>query len=1100
MSPDRGNEISTRPKKPLLTAVFFFSLSSVLVLVFAFFIYSKERERMLGEKYEEISAIAELKSSQIMHWREDQLSNVEIIARSPFVQKAVADFIAQGDSSVFRDDLYNRLKVAKEVFRYTDVIVTDTFGNILLSMRETYYSLNEESKKTIEKALFQKGPVLSDLFLCVNETIHLDAVHPIENSEGSPFAVLILRNNAEDYLYPVIHDWPTPSRTGEVLLVRKENGEMVFLNHLRRDFTGPLKLKLPLDSAQIPSVQAALGRKGAFMGKDYSGREVLADLRPIGDSPWFIVAKTDTREVFEGLKVKTVFLALFSLVCITLAGALTSYIYRTKQTTLLKKVIDANSRLFVQEEHFKSIIESLQEGLIVVDNDDVIRFVNLRFCEMLEYEREELLGKTSCRFLVKEGDVERILRYNRERQEGKSERYELDMIKKTGEEITFLMNAAPIKDSKGSVTGSLSTCLDITERKKIGKELIESESKYKMLIENMQEGLLFADNSDIIQFINPTLCEKLGYSQEDLTGKYGLDILLSEKDRLFVRSRTQKRIKGESEQYEIELVKKNGEKAVFLVNAAPINDAQGRTIGSLSTMLDITERKKAEKELEKAYFQVLSIFDGIDQPIYVSDPATYELLFANRATTNIFGKDLSLKCYEYFQGRDNPCPYCTNEKIFGEFLGKSYIWEFRNEKNGRWYTCTDKAIEWFDGRTVRYEMAIDITELHEAIEKTKETEAKYLQAQKMEAVGRLAGGIAHDFNNMLSVITGNAELLLSKSSISEPDREGLSEIIKASEHSTNLVRQLLAFARKQTVEPAEINLNKIISEMLNMLERLIGENIELVWQPAEDLWHVFIDPAQIDQIVANLVVNSRDAIKGTGKIKIETANRESTDDKTSSLPGFPAGDMVVLSISDDGCGMDKETKDHLFEPFYTTKPKGKGTGLGLSTIYGIVKQNGGYINLYSEPGKGTVAKIYFPRNKNSSVQKEKISKTPKESLAGKTVLLVEDEESLLKLNLRILELCGYNTLSAQNPLEALKIAKTHDGKIDLLITDVVMPEMSGQELWRELSEIRPETQCLFISGYTADIIDDHGVLKEGIHFLQKPFNKETLSSKIEEIL
>ncbi|MBN1619551.1 PAS domain S-box protein [candidate division WOR-3 bacterium] len=1055
---------------------------------------------MLGEKHEEISAIAELKSSQIMRWRQDQLSNVEILARSPFVQKAAEDFIARGDSSILREDFFNRLRIAKEVFRYTDVLVTDTFGNTLISIQENLCIHGEESKKTIERALSHRAPALSDLFLCENETIHLDAVHLIENSEGSPFAVLILRNNAEDYLYPVIRDWPTPSKTGEVLLVRKENGEMVFLNHLRRDFSGPLDLKLPLDSAQMPSVQTALGRKDIFIGKDYSGREVLADLRSIGDSPWFIVTKIDTREVFEELKLKTVFLALFSFVCIILAGALTSFIYRTKQTALLKKVIDTHSRLLIQEEHFKSIIESLQEGLIVVDNDDVIRYVNLKFCEMLEYEREELLGKTSHKLLLKEDDFQRILRYNRERQEGKSERYELDMIKKSGETITFLMNAAPTRDSKGEVTGSLSTCLDITQQKKIGRELIESESKYKMLVENMQEGLLFADNNDNIGFINPVLCEKLGYSPDELTGKYGLDILLGEKDRELVRSRTQKRIKGESEQYEIELIKKNGEKAVFLVNAAPMNDINGKTIGSISTLLDITERKKVEKELEKAYFQVLSIFDGIDQPIYVSDPETYELLFVNRATKNIFGKDLSPKCYEYFQGRENPCPFCTNEKIFGDYYGKSYIWEFRNEKNGRWYTCTDKAIEWFDGRVVRYEMAIDITELHEALEKTKETEAKYLQAQKMEAVGRLAGGIAHDFNNMLSVITGNAELLIGKKTFSGPEREGLKEILKASEHSTNLVRQLLAFARKQTVEPTEVNLNKIISDMLNMLKRLIGENIELVWKPANDLWPVFIDPAQIDQIVANLVVNSRDAIKGTGTIKIETANRESADDKTSSLPGFPAGDMAVLSISDDGCGMDKETKDHLFEPFYTTKPKGKGTGLGLSTIYGIVKQNGGYISIYSELGKGTVAKIYLPRSEASSVQKEKTSKTPRESLSGKTILLVEDEESLLKLNLRILDLCGYNMLSAQNPLEALEIARTNEGKIDLLITDVVMPEMSGQELWREIQKIRSETKCLFISGYTADIIDDHGVLKEGIHFLQKPFNKETLSAKIEEIL
>lgn len=1077
-----------------------FLVFSLVIAVLSFFIYTKERDQTIREKHREISAIGELKASQIKQWRRQQIYIVEILVRSPFLLKAVGDFVISGENSPYSDDLADRLNIVKEVFDYTDVLIVDTSGVILLYLADDLHELNNETRKTVKTALELKTSVLSDLYVCSNDSIHLDAVAAFLGPDSLPVALLILRNNAEEYLYPSIQAWPTPSRTGEVILIRKENDEIVFLNHLRLENSRPLNLKFPLDSSGIPSVQAVLGRKGVFMGHDYSGNEVLADLRPIDGSPWFIVTKIDSDEVFSELNKTTFMWALLTLTCIFLAGVVSFFIYKSKQAGLLKRAVNAQKVLLKREEEFKAILESMQEGLITVDNKDVILFVNPKFCEMTGYSKDELIGKTGCKFLLNKQDIERVLKYNKERQSGKTGRYELNMIKKSGEQITFIMNAAPLNGPGGEVIGSLSTCLDISEQKKMAKSLKEGESKYRMLVESMQEGLLFADNDDVIQFINPILCKKLGYEKEELLGKYGLEILLNKQTEELVRQHTQKRLAGISDQYDIELVKKNGEKIFFITNASPLKDLDGKVIGSIATFLDITERKKAENEIKNARAQLISIFDGIDQPIYVSDPDTYEILYVNKAAKTIFGDCEGKKCYEYFQNYKSPCTFCTNEMIFGKHLGKSYIWQFQNKINGRWYNCTDKAIKWYDGSMVRYEIASDITDLKEALEKTKETEAKYIQAQKMEAVGRLAGGIAHDFNNMLAVISGNAELMLAKSDINEIASDSLREILKASEHSTNLVKQLLAFARKQTVEPEEVNLNEIIHNMLSMLKRLIGENINLIWKPAENLWRLKVDPAQIDQIVANLVINSSDSITGKGTITIMTANCEFEDGYEDEFKDFHPGKQVMLSISDDGCGMDKEIREHLFEPFFTTKPKGKGTGLGLSMIYGIVKQNSGFINVYSEPGKGTNVKIYLPRHDSQKTVKPKPAPVEKCNLTGKTILLVEDEESLLNLNLRILNLCGYKSLSAINPLQALEIAQTYDGIIDLLISDVVMPDMSGQELWERISVIRPETKCLFISGYTADIIDDHGIIKEGIHFLQKPFNKDNLSEKIREIL
>jgi PAS domain S-box-containing protein len=386
------------------------------------------------------------------------------------------------------------------------------------------------------------------------------------------------------------------------------------------------------------------------------------------------------------------------------------------------------------------------------------------------------------------------------------------------------------------------------------------------------------------------------------------------------------------------------------------------------------------------------------------------------------------------------------------------------------------------------------------MEKEKENlQAQLVQAQKMEAVGRLAGGVAHDFNNMLGVILGHAEMAIDKVDFSHPLHEDLLEIQKAAQRSADLTRQLLAFARKQTISPQVLNLNDTISGMLKMLRRLIGEDIDLVWKPGANLWPVMMDPSQIDQILANLAVNAKDAINEAGNLVIETQNTVFDETYSSTHPGFMSGEYVLLAVSDNGCGMDKKILDNLFEPFYTTKEVGKGTGLGLATIYGIVKQNNGFINVYSEPGDGTSFKIYLPRIQASETAKAPdIEKEP--SCGAETVLLVEDEKAILRLGKMILERYGYTVLAAESPVEALAFTKEYDGPIDLLITDVVMPVINGKELKDKITAIRPEIKTLFMSGYTADVIAHHGVIEEDVFYLQKPFSVKTLAARVREVL
>ena len=379
-------------------------------------------------------------------------------------------------------------------------------------------------------------------------------------------------------------------------------------------------------------------------------------------------------------------------------------------------------------------------------------------------------------------------------------------------------------------------------------------------------------------------------------------------------------------------------------------------------------------------------------------------------------------------------------------------------------------------------------------------QAQLQQAQKMESVGRLAGGVAHDFNNMLTVILGNVALAIEQIDPAQPIHTDLEEIRKAANRSADLTRQLLAFARKQVVTPKVLDLNETVPGIIKMLERLIGEDISLKWLPEANLWLVKVDPSQIDQILANLCINARDAIAGGGNIAIETGNSIFDEDYCAAHAGYVPGEYVRISVSDNGHGIDKETLAHIFEPFFTTKGAGKGTGLGLATVYGAVKQNNGFINVYSEPGTGTTFTIYLPRHEGGAGQERAAGAAIPHVRGHETILLVEDEPHILKLTTRILKRQGYDVLTAVSPGEAVRLASEYDGVIHLLLTDVVMPEMNGRDLAKGLQSRYRSLKVLFMSGYTANIIVHQGVLDQGVHFIQKPFAVDDLATKVRGVL
>lgn len=464
-----------------------------------------------------------------------------------------------------------------------------------------------------------------------------------------------------------------------------------------------------------------------------------------------------------------------------------------------------------------------------------------------------------------------------------------------------------------------------------------------------------------------------------------------------------------------------------------------------------------------------------------------------------FPKSVLLKqpVSRYIQREDQDIYYLHRKQLFE--TGAPQVCELRmvdNTETARWVRLNANLAKDEDGAPTCRIVLSDISERKRVEAEKAEIEAQFQQRQKLESVGRLAGGVAHEFNNKLTIILGLVEILMEKSDQDGQTYSDLKEIRNAAEHSATLTRQLLGFARKQIIVTRKINLNDSVTGLLHMLSQLIGENIKLSWLPQTDLWPVKIDPSQLDQILTNLCVNARDAIKGVGKIVITAENTTLDDVSCATYSGSLPGDYILLTVSDSGCGIDRKTLGQIFEPFFTTKEVGRGTGLGLATVYGVVKQNNGCINVQSVPGSGTSFKIHLPR------AKEHVTRIPEENLPEPTpigtgtILLVEDELSILKMTTRMLQSLGYEVLAANSPSEAIALAKEYCGKINLIMTDMLMPEMNGKELVDSILSFSPQLKALFMSGYSKNIISQERNFDTDIHFIQKPFTKKDLDNEV----
>jgi PAS domain S-box-containing protein len=635
---------------------------------------------------------------------------------------------------------------------------------------------------------------------------------------------------------------------------------------------------------------------------------------------------------------------------------------------------------------------------------------------------------------------------------------------------------------------------DIAMRRATEEALRQGEIRLRRFYDSGILGVIYWNMDGTITEANDKFLEMVGYTREDLeAGQVNwLAMTPPEYRNLDDLSIAELKDAGVSKMpREKEYIRKDGSRIPVIMAAAVLDN---ECLNGVAFVLDITAFKKAVADRER----LLAAIEQAGEVIIITNSEGI-IQYVNPAFETATGytreEALGQNPRILKSGRHDDDFY----KDLWTTITSGRTWQgtiVNKRKDGKIYTesATISPVRNPSGSIINYAaVKRDITE---QIRLTDQLQ----QAQKMESVGRLAGGVAHDFNNILTAILGYAQLAMTQGRSPEQIQEDLKIIESSALHSADLVRQLLAFARKQTIAPKVLNLNDTVSDMIKILRRMIGEDISFGWMPGTGLWSVKIDPSQLDQLLANLCVNARDAISRVGTITIETDNAVLDKAYCDTHSGFVPGEYVMIVVSDNGSGMSKDIVAQIFEPFFTTKEVGKGTGLGLATVYGIVKQNNGFVNVYSEPGKGTTFRIYLPRFQGEAMESSTYAPMETPKAKGETVLVVEDDAVILMLGKAILEAHGYKVLTAGLPGEALQLAKAHRHEIDLLITDVVMPEMNGRDLANMLIETIPGLKCLFASGYTADAIVHQGVLDEGVNFIEKPFSVKSLATKVREVL
>ncbi|HPQ68605.1 MAG TPA: PAS domain S-box protein [bacterium] len=755
------------------------------------------------------------------------------------------------------------------------------------------------------------------------------------------------------------------------------------------------------------------------------------------------------------------------------------------------------------EARYRNLLETMNEGFLIVDDHDVIRYANEQLHVMMGFTGDEVKDKSIYGlFPDKTADLIRTQLTNR--RDGDNSPYEIETVDKQGNPVSFLVSPRAMFADNGSYTGSFAVITDLRQVKIAEREREQLIS----LIDHNNDFIGIAELSGRIIYINEAgmrltgLESKTSFAQMDINQFMPLD----EREDLAAEVMTAMLSQGFWRGEGPLLHQKTGEAITMDISTMLLRSKQtGEPTAIATIMRDISERKMAETTLRQSEQKYRTLFDASPEVTLLYDNQGI-ILDCNQMAPRALGlpreKMIGRHWLELGIFQHDTTEYqqsSWNSLLAQGNLDPLEVIVTRPDGELRTMELFSTLITQDGQVNAVLAMLRDITDKRKAEKRRSELETQLAQSQKMEAIGRLAGGVAHDFNNILTGILGYTELAMDRITEDDPLHTDIQEIKSAADRAAMLTQQLLAFSRKQMISPRVININRIIEQSRKMLTRIIGEDIQCSFQLSPNVGRIKIDPGQFNQVLINLVVNARDAMPDGGRLIISTEETPVSVQELASNPEVSAGNFIVLSVLDNGKGIDPEHLKLIFEPFFTTKSKDKGSGLGLATIYGIVKQNGGFIKVDSEMNRGSMFSIFFPEE---TAPEEDITVTPQRMIhrGSETILLVEDEQMVRDLAVKVLEHSGYKVLTAENGAEALLLAKRSLAEIDLLVTDVIMPQMNGRTLYEQLHRLKPQMKVLFISGYTADVIAQHGVLEKGMNFLQKPFVLNAFIAKVRETL
>lgn len=1070
---------------------------SAAVGALAYYFHVIQTRSTLAEVRHQLTLIADLKAREIAHWRDTYLRHAVGVQDDSFAMRAARRVVAGEASPAERAEFQTWLGSLCRRTRCASAVLVRPAGDVALAAGQQLWTTAYSTRLAIE--VLRKGEITFLDFDRESPTlpIFLALGIPVPVGERSKAGVLLLGIDPNEYLYPLIQLWPVPSPSAETLLVRADGDEVLYLNELRHQADAALKLRIPRSRGEIAAVRGIQGERGVLEAIDYRNVPILAALQPIPGTRWLMVAKVDLAEVYAPIRESSLWLgALTGSLLLALAG-ITAFFWRRQQSKYYQERYQAELKYRALRGHLDYLSRYANDIVLLTDESGKILEANDRAISAYGYSADEITQK-NLRELCHPQELSRFDEIRKIIQERTSLIYETIHQRRDGSVIPVEVSARIILVDGKPFQQSI--IRDISERKAIARKLQQTLETFQAVIEASPAGIVTLTPAGEVTLWSKAAERIFGWSAEEVMGK-PLPVIPPEKEEEF-RQMRKRILEGETLfGIEIESEKKDGTPITVLMSTAPLRNHEGKAEGITSVFMDVTEQRVLERE-KRLFADTLAA--SLNE-IYLFDANTLKFQYVNRGALNNLGYTLDeIRNMTPLDIKPEFSPEAFAALLQPLRTGEESVCVFETHhrrKDGSLYPV-EVHLQLFEQGSDRVFLAViqDITERKRMQQERNKLEEQLLQAQKMESVGRLAGGVAHDFNNHLTVINGYCELLLRQLRPGDPLRTPLEDIRAAGERAADLTRQLLAFSRKQLIEPRPVNLNDVVKETERMLRRLIGEDIEIVTELDPNLGTVMADPAQLSQVLMNLAVNARDAMPSGGCLTIETLNIHLDQSYSRTHPEVKPGQYALLSVTDTGVGMSEEAKLHIFEPFYTTKPKGAGTGLGLSTVYGIVRQMGGWIWVYSEAGKGTTFKIYFPLENARCAEPLAGVGEAKVARGTETVLVVEDQAEVRKLVVEVLQTYGYRTLEAASGAEGLEASKMYAGPIHLLVTDVVMPGMTGRDLAERLAETRPEMKVLYTSGYTANVIAHQGVIEPGVAYLPKPFTPVQLAAKVREVL